>query len=234
MNHPARLGHMTTSGDRLRALLLECRLTPSNFAAHRGVTPQHVNNWFNRGVPLARLDEIAALFCVQRRWLLSGEGPKHANPLPRQCASHDDVTRPSIREGHLLRIPFHVLQDGRLQPDGNQYLPFSEQALQALGVNLEHAACVSMPPSAAPSTIPRDTILVIDRSLTWVIEDETYMLLHNGRLRVDRLTQDRQSNLYLHGQGPAERYTPKQRQAQGMQILGWVFHWSSVSLHRPG
>lgn len=234
MSRLARLGHMTTSGDRLRALLLECHLTPSDFAAQRGVTPQHVNNWFTRGVPLARLDEIADLFCVQRRWLLSGEGPKHPTPPPRHCASRDDVTRPSIREGRLLRIPYHALQDGRLQPDESRYLPFSEQALQTLGINLEHAACVSMPPSGAPSPIPRDAILVIDRSLTWVVEDETYVLLHNGRLRVDRLTHDRQGNLYLHGQGPTERYTPKQRRAQGMHILGWVFHWSCVSVRRPG
>ena len=224
---------MTTSGDRLRALLLECHLTPSDFAAQRGVTPQHVNNWFTRGIPLARLDEIAELFCVQRHWLLSGEGPKHPNLLPRQCASCDDVAPPLIREGHLLRIPLHVLRDGKLQPDDSRYLPLSEQALQALGVAPEHAAYIPMPASGAPSTIPTDTILVIDRSLTWVVENETYVLLHNGRLRVGRLNHDRQGNLYLHSQGSTERYTPTQRQAQGIRILGWVFHWSCISLRRP-
>ncbi|HDS1819331.1 TPA: helix-turn-helix transcriptional regulator, partial [Pseudomonas putida] len=72
---------MNTSGDRLKALLHECGLTPSDFAAQRSVTPQHVNNWFRRGVPLARLDEMADLFCVHRRWLRSGEGPKHPTPI---------------------------------------------------------------------------------------------------------------------------------------------------------
>lgn len=53
---------MNTSGERLRALLRECGLTPSDLAALRHVSAQHVNNWFKRGVPLARLDELAELF----------------------------------------------------------------------------------------------------------------------------------------------------------------------------
>ncbi|HEC55040.1 MAG TPA: XRE family transcriptional regulator, partial [Gammaproteobacteria bacterium] len=50
---------MNTSGDRLKALLREVHLSASDFAKNRGVTPQHVNNWFKRGVPMGRLNEIA-------------------------------------------------------------------------------------------------------------------------------------------------------------------------------
>ena len=68
---------MNTSGDRLKSLLRECHLSASDFAANRRVTPQHVNNWFKRGIPMARLDEIAELLCVNSRWLRTGEGVKH-------------------------------------------------------------------------------------------------------------------------------------------------------------
>lgn len=68
---------MNTSGDRLKALLREVHLSASDFAKNRGVTPQHVNNWFKRGVPMARLNEIAELLCVSSRWLRTGEGLKH-------------------------------------------------------------------------------------------------------------------------------------------------------------
>ncbi|MCF5134817.1 helix-turn-helix domain-containing protein, partial [Pseudomonas lactis] len=68
---------MNTSGDRLKALLREVHLSASDFAKNRGVTPQHVNNWFKRGVPMGRLNEIAELLCVSSRWLSDGKGPKH-------------------------------------------------------------------------------------------------------------------------------------------------------------
>jgi len=66
---------MNTSGDRLKALLREVHLSASDFAKNRGVTPQHVNNWFKRGVPMGRLNEIAELLCVSSRWLHAGVGP---------------------------------------------------------------------------------------------------------------------------------------------------------------
>ncbi|TYO76375.1 transcriptional regulator [Pseudomonas sp. CK-NBRI-02] len=224
---------MNTSGDRLRVLLQECHLTPSDFAILRGVTPQHVNNWFRRGVPLARLDDIAELFCVHRRWLRTGEGPKHVNPLANPYPSHLNMAQPANQEGTYIRLPIHLLRNGTLQPDEGKYLSFSEQMLQMLGVAPEDAACIPMPMTGIASIIPTDATLVIDRSLTWVVDGETYVLMHNGRLRVHRLSRDRLDNLYLHGHEPTERYTPRQRQAQGMQILGWVFHWSCFSLRRP-
>ncbi|EGH71686.1 helix-turn-helix domain-containing protein, partial [Pseudomonas syringae] len=76
---------MNTSGDRLRILLRECHLTATDFAANRKITPQHVNNWFKRGVPMARIDEVAELLTVNARWLRTGEGPKH----PNECANEN-------------------------------------------------------------------------------------------------------------------------------------------------
>lgn len=90
---------MNTSGDRLKALLRECHLTASDFAANRRVTPQHVNNWFKRGIPMARLDEIAELLCVNSRWLRTGEGVKHPG-----LASSNDETSPDRCQGNTNRL----------------------------------------------------------------------------------------------------------------------------------
>ena len=65
------------SGARLRALLRECHLTATDFALYCGVKAQHVNNWFNRGVPLRRQEEIAALLSVNVGWLRDGRGLKY-------------------------------------------------------------------------------------------------------------------------------------------------------------
>ncbi|MGE8468715.1 MAG: LexA family transcriptional regulator [Pseudomonas putida] len=232
---------MNTSGDRLKALLHECGLTPSDFAAQRSVTPQHVNNWFRRGVPLARLDEMADLFCVHRRWLRSGEGPKHPNPIlrsgPPRPAQDNPPTPLSAHGGRMLQVPFHALQHGLLTPVASKHLRLPSKALKALGVAPDSAICLAMPAANMAPLIPLEATLAVDLGMTEVIEGETYALLHNGTLRVNNLSLGQHGTLYLHSHDrrnyAVERYTRAQRQAQGLEILGWVFHWSHFRRHRP-
>ncbi|GLO15911.1 transcriptional regulator [Pseudomonas putida] len=233
---------MNTSGDRLKALLHECGLTPSDFAAQRSVTPQHVNNWFKRGVPLARLDELADLFCVHRRWLRTGEGPKHPNPILRNGAPRPTPVNPpsplSVEHGRVVKVPYYHLHQGLLSPEASKHLRLPAKALRGLGVHAANAICLAMPASNMLPLIPLNASLAIDLGMTRVVEGETYALLHNGMLRVNNLSLGQHGTLYLHSHDrrnyAVERYTPAQRQAQGLEILGWVFHWSHFRQQRPG
>ncbi|CAM3696706.1 HTH-type transcriptional regulator PrtR [Pseudomonas reidholzensis] len=233
---------MTTSGDRLKALLQECHLTPSDFAAQRGVTPQHINNWFRRGVPLARLDETADLFCVHRRWLHTGEGPKYPNAILRQRVASPDHVNPSAsllnHDGRMLHIPLHHVRGDRLQPEADIHLPLPAQALEIIGVMPEQAICLSMPAANMAPLIPMNAIVAIDRGRTEVVDGQAYALLHNGQLKVHSLSLGHHDTLCLHSHDrhsyAVERYTRAQRQAQGLEVLGWVFHWSYFSQRRPG
>ncbi|MCJ7854412.1 LexA family transcriptional regulator [Pseudomonas monteilii] len=233
---------MNTSGDRLKALLHECGLTPSDFAAQRSVTPQHVNNWFKRGVPLARLDELADLFCVHRRWLRTGEGPKHPNPILRNGAPRPTPVNPpsplSVEHGRAVKVPYYQLQQGQLSPVASKHLRLPAKALRGLGVHAANAICLAMPASNMLPLIPLNASLAIDLGMTRVVEGETYALLHNGMLRVNNLSLGQHGTLYLHSHDrrnyAVERYTPAQCQAQGLEILGWVFHWSHFRQQRPG
>ncbi|MGG7596220.1 LexA family transcriptional regulator [Pseudomonas sp. WC1] len=232
---------MKTSGDRLKALLLECNLTPSDFAAQRKVTPQHVNNWFKRGVPQARLDELADLFCVRRRWLRSGEGPKHPTPLaPARCVPRGIALPPPLQglDTGMAHLPLHHLQQGSLQALPGHYQPVPRRALDALQVSTEKAICLGMPGNNMLPLLPEGTLLAVDRSFTRVVEGECYALLHNGRLRVHHLTLGQNGTLCLHSHDrlnhPCERYTAYQRRVQKVEILGWVFWWSCLRPARPG
>jgi hypothetical protein len=233
---------MNTSGDRLKALLHECGLTPSDFAALRSVTPQHVNNWFKRGVPLARLDELADLFCVHRRWLRTGDGPKHPNPILRNGLPRSKRINPptplSVQGGSVFKVPFHELHNGLLAPLTNKHLRLPVKALRALGIHPDNTICMAMPASNMTPLIPLEATLAIDLGMTQVVEGETYALLHNGTLRVNNLSLGQHDTLYLHSHDrhnyAVERYTAAQRQAQGLEILGWVFHWSHFRQERPG
>ncbi|KNX76272.1 XRE family transcriptional regulator [Pseudomonas sp. 250J] len=232
---------MKTSGDRLKALLLECNLTPSDFAAQRKVSSQHVNNWFKRGVPQARLDEIADLFCVRRRWLRSGEGPKHPTPLaPATSAAPNLALPPPLQalDTDLTHLPLHQVRDGKLQVLPGHYQPIPRRALEWVQVNAEKAICLGMPGNNMAPLLPQGALLAIDRGCTRVVEGECYALLHNGRLRVQHLTLGHNGTLCLHSHDrlnhPSERYTAYQRRVQNLEILGWVFWWSSLRPARPG
>ncbi|MBF8693704.1 LexA family transcriptional regulator [Pseudomonas fulva] len=233
---------MNTSGERLRALLQECGLTPANFAAQRGVTPQHVNNWFNRGVPLARLDELADLFCVHRRWLRTGEGAKHPNAILRTCPPRPvpiDAPIPrAVHRGRVVHVPFHEVRNGLLCKVSGRALRLPANALRMLGVKHDTSICMAMPGGNMAPLIPVEATLAIDMSMTQIVEGETYALLINGALRVHNLTMGEHGTLYLHSHDrhnyAVERLPPSQRQAQGLEILGWVYHWSHFRRQRPG
>lgn len=231
---------MKTSGDRLKALLLECNLTPSDFAAQRKVTPQHVNNWFKRGVPQARLDEIADLFCVRRRWLRSGEGAKHPTPLaPASPATPNLALPPPLQalDTDLLHLPLHQVREGKLTAVPGHYQPIPRRALECVQVSAEMAICLGMPGNNMTPLLPQGALLAIDRDYTRVVDGECYALLHNGRLRVQHLTLGHNGTLCLHSHDrlnhPSERYTAYQRRVQNVEILGWVFWWASLRPARP-
>lgn len=235
---------MNTSGDRLKTLLHECNLSPSDFAAQRKVTPQHVNNWFKRGVPLARLDEIADLLCVCSKWLRTGEGPKHPNPLPRVSTTPrnpgTEPTEPSLLAAHTsddVQLPFHSMQSRQLKPIAGRYLRLPMRALNALGVDPEQALCLSMPATNMSPLLPRGSTLAIDCGLTRVIQGELYALLHNGRLRINSLSQCPNGALRLHShdsdEHPTETYSPAQLKNQKLSVLGWVFWWGHLRESRP-
>ncbi|NIF17972.1 helix-turn-helix transcriptional regulator [Pantoea sp. Cy-639] len=232
---------MNNSGDRLKALLLECDLTPSDFAAQQRVTPQHVNNWFKRGVPHPRLDEIADLFCVQRRWLRTGKGCKHLDPLKPVRAQPQHKSPQAallVPDDDSVQLPLHHIHQGLLQPLAGPGQAIPRQALQALSVDPQHAICLDMPASNLQPLLPPGTLLAIDRSFTQVVEGEYYALLHNGRLRVHQLTLGHGGILCLHSHDrfnhPTERYSAAQRRTQHLDILGWVFWWSCLRPARPG
>lgn len=233
---------MNKSGERLKALLHECGLTSSDFAAQRGISPQHVNNWFKRGIPVARLDQLADVFCVNRRWLQCGEGPKHPAPILRSgLPAPQPLDAPALlgaQSGYLQQVPLHTLSEGALIEVPGHHMPLPAQALHTLGISSESAICMAMPASNMAPLIPCGALVAIDRSLTQVVDGETYALSHNGVLRVNSLSLGQQGTLCLHShdrnQHATERYTRVQRKAQGLTILGWVFHWSYFRGQRPG
>lgn len=242
---------MNTSGDRLRNLLRECHLSASDFAANRRVTPQHVNNWFKRGIPMARLDEIAELLCVNSRWLRCGEGPKHPGTDLLHAMTHAKAASSAPLQTARLNsdiATLYVAFYGEvLNPDGsgrthvaqipNSHVRLTSEILLARDVSSEHAICASMIGNSMAHKIQSGSTVAIDRSLTHVTDGEIYALEHDGMLRIRYLYRLPNDGLRLrchnHAQYPDEILSKQQIQEQGLRLLGWVFWWSTLNTRRP-
>ena len=244
---------MNTSGDRLRLLLRECHLSASDFAANRRVTPQHVNNWFKRGIPMARLDEISELLCVNSRWLRTGEGVKHptvpiSNPTTSspscEVGSPPNLNTKLITDKNDIHIPFY---NEVLSPCGTKKTRVVEipgkrvrldcSILHAADVSAENAICVPMIGHSMSHKIQSGSTIAIDRSLTHIVDGEIYALEQDGMLRIKYVYRQPKDGLRLRSHNgkeyPDEVFSAEHIRALDIRILGWVFWWSTLNTRRP-
>ena len=87
-----------TSGPRFKALLEAAKITTTGFAAFFDTEAQNIHNWYTRGVPAYRMEEVARLLSVNSDWLKTGEGPKESS----RCLLY---TSPSPRDRTRSRMP---------------------------------------------------------------------------------------------------------------------------------
>lgn len=235
---------MNTSGDRLRILLRECHLSATDFAVNRKVTPQHVNNWFKRGIPLARMEEVAELLSVNVRWLRTGEGPKHPGE-DRDKRRLDDVARQRSDRANTreeLEMPFYTeLQTqncGRtaVSEMPNRKVRLARRVFGAMDVELHNAICVAMSGNSMADKIQDGSLIGVDRGRINVIDGEMYALEHDGMLRVKYLYRLPGGGLRLRshnaGEYPDEIFSAEQIHEQHIHVLGWVFWWSTLNNRR--
>lgn len=238
-------------GPRFKALLKEVNLTPSEFATFCNVEPQHVNNWYIRGVPYPRMDEIARYLSVNSLWLLNGEGPKYptrgqlldqtgtvfetqeirgvytvnVNGVDIELPMYKEVPKtPGATETHVVEVP-------------DEFVRLPRHYLENLEVDTAQAICVTMVGDSMSEKIEDGSILAIDRELTWIIDGEIYAIEHNGMLRIKYLHRHPDGCLRLRSHNssgyPDEIFTAKQIEQQHIEILGWVFWWSTLNKQRP-
>jgi len=242
-----KLGAMKTSGDRLKALLRECHLAPTDFAAHRNMSPQQVNNWFSRGVPHARIDEVAELLSVNARWLRHGIGPKYHCPTAQETAPPGQPPTLPPRQTwidlagsdeHDALIAFHRVKGGELVLVPDRYLRLPHLALHRLDIDPGQAVAITMPDNSMNDTLPLGSCLAVDRGLTDIYEGERYALMDNGMLRIKRIYHLPGKTLRLRSQNsdeyPDQVIGQEQLLAQRVQIVGWVFWTATLAAYRPG
>ncbi|WP_260958164.1 LexA family transcriptional regulator [Pseudomonas citri] len=235
-----------SSGDRFRALLKEAHIRSADFAKLYGVKSQHVNNWFNRGIPPGRIHSIASLLTVSPQWLATGEGPQ--TPLgfgpgtTYEAAEVQGVY--SVPETTDIELPFYKetpITPGEPEthiieiPELAIRLPRSH--LDTLEIDPSDAICTTMVGDSMAERIEDGSTLAIDRGLTHIVDGQIYALEHDGMLRIKYLHRVPGNRLRLrshnHTAYPDEVFSAEQIDAQNIRVIGWVFWWSTLNKQRP-
>lgn len=250
MSIPVNLVFMNTSGQRLRDHLDRHGISYAEFAKRMGVDPQHVNNWFKRGVPKARIFEVADELKIDPRELAEG--------TPQAPA---DKARPGISNEVTPLEPLHPWDSNTpLDPDEvevplykeveiaagsgrtavraieGRKLRFSYATLRQAGVDPANAFCATVSGDSMAPLINHGATIGVDRGTTNIIDGEIYALEHDGMLRVKTLHRLPGGAIRLRSfnseEFPDEIYTPEQIAEQRIAVLGWVFWWSVLRARR--
>ncbi|MHB2250033.1 S24 family peptidase [Pseudomonas fitomaticsae] len=236
-----------TSGPRFKALLEAANITTTGFAKFWGTEAQNVHNWYTRGVPAYRMEEVARLLSVNSKWLKTGEGPKDA---PQLYTAGDTLDAQAIQgvytvlETNDIELPLyketpiapgsdktHVIKD----PEQTIRLPRSH--LETLEIRHTDAICTHMIGNSMAEKIEDGSTLAIDRGLTQVVDGEIYAIEHDGMLRIKYLHRMPGNALRLRSHNsaeyPDEIFRASQIEEQRIHVLGWVFWWSTLGKRRP-
>lgn len=236
-----------TSGPRFKALLEAANITTTGFAKFWGTEAQNVHNWYTRGVPAYRMEEVARLLSVNSKWLKTGEGPKDA---PQLYTDGDTLDAQAIQgiytvlETNDIELPLyketpvapgsdktHVIKD----PEQTIRLPRSH--LETLEIRHTDAICTHMIGNSMAEKIEDGSTLAIDRGLTQVVDGEIYAIEHDGMLRIKYLHRMPGNALRLRSHNsaeyPDEIFRAAQIEEQRIHVLGWVFWWSTLGKRRP-
>lgn len=247
---------MKTLQERLKiAMAGPPKISQASLARACRISAPSVNDWISgktKSIEGANLLHAAAHLKVLPLWLATGKGPIReigggdANELEQSGDAEavmigdlspwddstplddDEVELPLYKEVEL------AAGSGRtaVQEMPGRKLRFSYATLRAAGVDPAAAVCAQLKGNSMEPLIMNGATVGIDKATTRVVDGEIYALEHDGMLRVKYLYRLPGGGLRLrsfnHDEYPDEEYTPEEMQAKSIDIIGWVFWWSTL------
>lgn len=111
-------------------------------------------------------------------------------------------------------------------------LRFSHATLRAAGVDPAAAVCAQLTGNSMEPLIMNGATVGIDKATTRIVDGEIYALEHDGMLRVKYLYRLPGGGLRLRSfnrdEYPDEEYGPDLMQNGCIEVIGWVFWWSTL------
>jgi phage repressor protein C with HTH and peptisase S24 domain len=236
------------SGERLRKFLNDRGLTAKQAAETLEVSPQTLNNWFNRGLPARAIYQAALKLFVDQHWLTTGRAHSSgrfdppAKPIPDSNAEmsglievwdddtpldDDEVYVPFLKEVELSAGSGRTV----VEQSSSRKLRFGKLTLKRQGVQASEAVCVTVCGNSMEPVLPNGSTVGVDQGTTSIVDGKMYALNHGGQLRVKMLYRMPKGGVrlrsYNRDEHPDEEYTEQEMLENELVILGKVF-WYSV------
>lgn len=236
---------MQTLADRIKQRMADLDVTQDELAALSGLSQSAIHKLVSgKSSSTRRMPQLASALKCNVYWLTDGTGQPDQITATKTTLQaepalmmgefdvwdddtplhEDDVELPFFREVEL------AAGSGRTQVQENHGLKlrFSKRTLKRQGVEINHAACVTVSGNSMEPAMPDGCTIGIDTSKTQINNGKMYAIDHDGELRVKMLYKMPGGLIrlrsYNHEEWPDETVP-----ANAIKILGKVF-WYSVLL----
>lgn len=141
----------------------------------------------------------------------------------------DEVALPIYKEVELASG--HGRSSVQVVPD--RKIRFSAYTMRMAGVDPTMAACATNTGNSNFPLILNGATLGVDKGTTRIVDGQIYAIDHDGQLRVKFLYRLPGGGIRLRSYNreeyPDEDYTFDQIMEQRIQIIGWIFWWSTLN-----
>lgn len=232
--------------ERIQQKLDDKGLRQADIARATGKSTAAVAKWLSgQNVPKTdSLVKIAQLFGVTPNWLATGQGEMVAPARESQIDERD--TQPMgfwSKETPLQDDEFEVsfYKDAEflggsgfemdVYDDGRRKIRYAYTAARRAGANPKKVICTTLSGDSMEELILNGSMIAIDTSKKEVREGKIYAFRHGNMLRVKYLIPRPDGGLVIRSHN--ERYTDEvitgdELDNEHIEIIGWVWNWSSL------
>lgn len=230
--------------ERIQQKLDDKGLRQADIARATGKSTAAVAKWLSgQNVPKTdSLVKIAQLFGVTPNWLATGQGEM---PVRENQINEDDTQEMGFwdSETPLYNDEFEVsfYKDTEflggsgfevdVYDDGRRKIRYAYTAARRAGANPSKVICTTLVGDSMEELILDGSMIAIDTSKKDIKEGKIYAFRHGNILRVKYLIPRPDGGLIIRSHN--ERYTDEvitgeEIENENIQIIGWVWNWSSL------
>lgn len=236
--------------DRLKTARKAKKLSQAEVAEHINGLSQSAYSQLESGKSrtTTKLIELASLFGVNTNWLATGQG-EMVIQTPRQPVQNDfdDADYMTMEfwdsETPLGDEEFEVSYykdteflggsgfENDAYDDGRRKIRYAMTAARRAGVNPNAVICTTLKGDSMEELILDGSMIAIDTSKKELKDGKIYAFRHGNMLRVKYLIPRPDGGLIIRSHN--ERYadeviTGEEIEYENIQIIGWVWNWSSL------
>lgn len=204
--------------------------------------PQNVQNWVKRGISKSGAVSISQTYGIDINWILTGQG--------EMLVPENQINEKEYKEMEFWDSDTPLYDDefeatfykdaeflggsgfeADVYDDGRRKIRYAYTAARRAGANPKAVICTTLVGDSMEELILSGSMIAIDTSKKDIREGKIYAFRHGNMLRVKYLLPRPDGGLIIRSHNPKykdEVITGDAIENENIQIIGWVWNWSSL------